>query len=127
MRIPIVSLLALSLFGCHAYVEPTGGYYAESDVVTVAPPEPVFEAVGPPPYAGAVWTAGYWDWRAGRHFWIGGHWATPPRPGLVYVPPTWERRAGGWGRAPSRWIAPSAADRYGRRVWIDSAGRRHYL
>ncbi|HEY2743734.1 MAG TPA: hypothetical protein VGL86_03895 [Polyangia bacterium] len=116
-------------YGEYAVATPT---YARARPVTiaVAPPPPVDEVPPPQPYAGSVWMAGYWDWRAdlGKHVWIAGHWAMPPRAGVVYMPPSWHPSVhGGYYRVPGRWIAGSPRDAYGRHIAYDAAGRPHYF
>ena len=98
--------------------------------VAVAPPEPAVEQPSPSPYPGAVWMAGYWDWRAdmGRHVWVAGKWATPPRPGVVYMPPRWvPDGAGRYYRTNGQWLNDVSHDPYGRHVYYDAAGRAHYF
>ena len=87
------------LGGC--VVAPAPGYYGGA-VVTVAPPAPEVEVYGAPPYAGAVWLGGYWNWVGGRHVWVGGHW-DHGRPGYHWVPHTWERSGGGWRMHEGHW------------------------
>src|SRR5438270_6870747 len=79
--------------GCYSTDTAMEPVYARARPVTVAvaPPPPVDEVPSPEPYVGAVWMAGYWDWRAdlGRHVWVAGHWGTPPSAGVAYMPPSW--------------------------------------
>jgi hypothetical protein len=98
--------------------------------VAVAPPPPATEIPPRQPYPGAVWMAGYWDWRAdlGRHVWVAGHWATPPRAGVVWMPPQWRMSpSGSYYRVPGRWVAGTATDRFGRHLAYDSMGRPYYF
>ena len=87
------------LGGC--VVAPAPGYYY-GGVVTVAPPEPQVEVYGAPPYAGAVWIGGYWNWVGGRHVWVGGHW-DHGRPGYHCVPHAWVHEGGGWRMSRGHW------------------------
>lgn len=127
MRVIAVSLVALAAgcWGEYTYrsTTPTG-----TATVTVAtpPPAPIVETPPPAPSSSSVWVAGNWDWTGGRYVWVGGRWSTPPNPGVVYYPPTWERRGQVWQKSPGRWVSEPTHDRYGRRVWIDGFGRRHY-
>ena len=52
------------------------------------PPAAKVESPGAPPFVGAVWIGGYWQWRDGRHVWVSGHWENE-RPG--YVTGHWRR------------------------------------
>jgi hypothetical protein len=130
-----LSALALcGLFGvagCYGEYRTSdhGTYASVSTAVDVAPPAPIVETPPPAPYAGATWTAGYWDWHAPqrRYIWVGGRWSQPPRPGVVYQPPTWHHDGRGYVRQPGRWVPGQTVDRYGRRVWFDAAGRPHYF
>ncbi|HLW25579.1 MAG TPA: YXWGXW repeat-containing protein [Steroidobacteraceae bacterium] len=69
--------------------------------VTVAPPAPQVEVV-PPPRAGYVWAPGFWEWRDGRHVWVGGHWIVE-RPGYRWVPDRWERHGERWHHERGHW------------------------
>src|SRR5258706_8073632 len=83
-----------------------------------APPPVYYEPV-PPPRVGWVWTPGYWDWRAQRHYWVAGHWVRS-RPGYVYYAPRWYDSGGRWQLYRGGWRArdadgdgvPNYADRY---------------
>ena len=117
--------------GCYHDRYATASYARARPVeVAVAPPAPIDEQPPPEPYVGAVWMAGYWDWRADvdRHVWVAGHWSTPPRVGVVYMPPSWRNNGHGrYYRTPGRWIEGQARDPYGRHVAYDSYGRPHYF
>jgi len=91
---------ALALGGCIVAPAPRP-YYAPA-VVTVEPPPPQVEVVGPPPVVGYVWLGGYWGWQGNRHVWVAGHWDAP-RPGHVWVAHRWVREGGGWRMAPGHW------------------------
>jgi hypothetical protein len=73
--------------------------------VNIAPPAAPYEYV-PAPRVGFVWIPGYWDWRYGRHYWVGGHWARH-RPGYVYQPARWVDYGGRWHSARPYWRAYS--------------------
>jgi hypothetical protein len=126
-------LLGVVVAGAGCYTDtPMQPVYATARPVTiaVAPPPLVDEQPSPEPYVGAVWMAGYWDWRAdlGRHVWVAGHWGTPPRAGVAYMPPSWHAYpSGGYYRAPGRWVAGPNRDAYGRHIAYDSNGRPHYF
>ena len=53
--------------------------------------QPVRVEEVPPPRAGYVWAPGFWEWRGGRHVWVGGHWIGERR-GYHWVPDRWEQR-----------------------------------
>jgi hypothetical protein len=93
------AVLTSLLAGC--VVVPEQPYYT-GEVVSVAPPPPQVEYIGPPPVAGYIWLGGYWGWHGGRHTWVGGHWAAP-RPGYHWVPPAWHQAGPGWRFHPGRW------------------------
>lgn len=120
--------MGLMLGGCYS------GYYGRASVktpaavsVAVAPPAPLLETPTPRPAYGLSWQAGYWDWRGSRYDWVPGRWTAPPRPGVVFVPPQWQQTPYGWQRQPGRWVAGQELDAYGRQVWYDALGRKHYF
>jgi hypothetical protein len=133
MRIIGGLLLGVVAFGAACYYHDTAYErvaYNRPVTVAVAAPPPIEEQPPPEPYLGAAWMAGYWDWRAdlGRHVWVAGHWATPPRTGVVYMPPSWQPDAHGrYFRVEGRWVAGVARDPYGRHLAYDSLGRPHYF
>lgn len=105
-------------------------YATRPVTVAVAPPAPVDEMPPPEPFRGAVWMAGYWDWRGdtNRYVWVAGHWATAPRVGVAYMPPSWRADArGGYYRVPGRWVSAPTRDAYGRHIAYDAYGRPHYF
>ncbi|HYC34974.1 MAG TPA: YXWGXW repeat-containing protein [Usitatibacter sp.] len=67
----------------------------------IAPPAPRHEVI-PAHRPGYVWQPGYWDWRAGRHVWVRGHWVRE-RPGYFWHPSRWENRGGRWYFEQGRW------------------------
>jgi hypothetical protein len=69
--------------------------------VNIGPPAAPYEYI-PAPRAGFVWIPGYWDWRYGRHYWVGGHWARH-RPGYAYQPARWVDHGGRWHYARPYW------------------------
>ena len=51
------------------------------------PPSPVPETSGAAPFAGAVWTPGYWHWHEPQWIWISGWWSgQPPRVPTILPP-----------------------------------------
>ncbi|MEO8523352.1 MAG: YXWGXW repeat-containing protein [Caldimonas sp.] len=62
--------------------------------IQIGPPAPRVEVI-PAPRRGYIWTPGYWDWRGGRHYWVGGNWARERR-GYVYAQPNWVNEGGHW-------------------------------
>jgi hypothetical protein len=126
-----IGLAALTA-GCYheeyAYRPPVASVRALT--VATPPPAPVVETPSVQPYPGAVWTAGYWDWRpeGGRHVWVAGHWTRAPRPGLVWMPPRWQTDgAGRYYLIRGQWVVGASRDAYGRQVYYDAAGRPHYF
>ena len=92
--------LALLLAGC--VVAPSTPYYAD-EAITVAPPPPQVEYVGPPPVVGNVWIGGYWNWGPQhRYTWVPGYW-TAPRPGYRWAPYRWAPDGPRWRQYPGHW------------------------
>ncbi|MEW6466181.1 MAG: hypothetical protein AB1434_09800 [Pseudomonadota bacterium] len=92
---PVLGAVALaSLAGCVVAPYPAGqpvyaGPAVSADVVVhTPPPAPYVEVVPVPPFAGAIWVAGYWSWTNGRHHWVPGRYVAP-RPGYRYEPHRW--------------------------------------
>lgn len=88
---PLAAAAAVALAAA-AFAAPASAQVSVD--VRVGPPAPRYEVV-PAPRAGYVWTPGYWDWRAGRHYWVNGTWARE-RPGYVYTEPRWVNDGGRW-------------------------------
>ncbi|WP_067067184.1 hypothetical protein, partial [Roseateles chitosanitabidus] len=93
------------------YVEPP---LVQPDPVFIdtAPPPMLVEVPPPPPFAGAVWTGGYWGWQS-RWVWCAGRWSAPPRPDYVWVQPYYEHRDGAvvfvsgyWGARDVAFVPP---------------------
>ncbi len=92
LKLGLIAALAGSLFmtACE------GSYY-----VTEQPVEPVYERPLPP-YSGAVWIDGDWDWVGGNYVYIRGHWARPRR-GRAWVRGSWEHGARGYRWHKGHW------------------------
>jgi hypothetical protein len=73
-----------------------------------APPAPRYERV-PAQRAGYAWSPGHWEWRSGRHEWIGGNWVQV-RNGYAYTPARWTERNGRWQFESQRWDRDSDRD-----------------
>ncbi len=69
--------------------------------VDVAPPPPRYEVV-PAPRVGFVWAPGVWEWRNGRHVWIGGHYVRERR-GMYWHPDRWEQVDNRWAFKRGAW------------------------
>jgi hypothetical protein len=69
--------------------------------VDVAPPPVRVEEV-PGPRSGYVWAPGYWEWRGGRHVWVGGRWIGERR-GYHWVPDRWDQRGPHWHHYRGHW------------------------
>ncbi len=69
--------------------------------VDIAPPAAQVEVV-PPARVGYVWAPGFWEWRDGRHVWIGGHWIGERR-GYHWVPDRWDPVGGRWHHERGHW------------------------
>lgn len=95
-----LSVGAASLLSLGAVAIPTAAQ-AQAIVIQTAPPPPRFERV-PPPRRGYVWSPGHWEWRGGRHAWVGGVWMRE-RPGYAYRAPEWRQVDGRWQYASPRW------------------------
>lgn len=104
--------LALAVAGLSALsacvVTPVGRSYAyvpagEVIIADVGPPAPYVEVVPVAPYAGAVWINGYWGWRGGRHYWVGGRYEQP-RLGYGWAPHRWVQHDNRWHLEGGAWF-----------------------
>ena len=60
-------------------------------------------AVGPRPYAGAVWVGPEWRWRNGQYQSVPGYWARPRQHRSVWVPGYWQHSRWGYRWVPGYW------------------------
>lgn len=74
-----------------------------TDDVREAPPPPRVVPRPPRPFAGAVWTDGYWTWSGSAFVWIDGAWVHPI-PGRRWVPWRWDHQHGHWTLIPGGWV-----------------------
>jgi hypothetical protein len=95
-------LLPAVTFADHRYVRGVR--------VTIAPPALRYESPPPAPSPRHQWIAGYWGWRGGKHLWMEGHWALPPRPGYVWEPARWDQDGGAWTFIDGHWRTAEEAD-----------------
>ena len=89
------------------YVDPPL-YQPPPIAVAWAPPPMLVERPPSPPFAGAVWTGGYWTWQ-GNWVWAAGRWAMPPEPGYAWVQPYYEHRDGVVVFITGHWSGPGVA------------------
>lgn len=78
---------------------------AEPALAPGSPPELPSERRGDPPYEGALWASGHWDWDGDQWLWAAGGWIAP-MPGYDFVNGYWQPVAGGW-----RWVTGGWAPR----------------
>ncbi len=102
--------------GYQGYPPPQAGYesYPPPQVVytEVAPPAPLVEVRPAPPYGGAIWIGGYWNWNHRRYHWVGGRWDRP-RHGYAWHAPRWQRQGHRWAVHTGGWRR-YGGDRYDR-------------
>ena len=89
-RLASVAILAAA---SAAFTAPAQAVPLRVDIA-VGPPAPR-GAVIPVPRPGWVWAPGYWDWRRGHHYWVGGTWVRE-RHGYFYHRPEWVNHGGHW-------------------------------
>ncbi len=63
----------------------------KSVVVEQAPPAPRLEVVPLSPGPRYVWVPGYWSYRYGHWYWVGGTWVMRPHATAVWVGGYWAR------------------------------------
>jgi hypothetical protein len=72
--------------------------------VGVAPPPLVVYEPPPVPFAGSIWTPGYWAWSPiFGYYWVPGAWVRPPGIGLYWTPPWWGFDNGLYGFHDGYW------------------------
>jgi hypothetical protein len=110
----LVSLVALSLAGCHAL-----GYkpsqQADDQPATASQPYNVEMAPVPPPVPSDeirpvitdpmsyVWRPGHWIYENRQFTWVPGELMNRPSPTAVWSPDRWEKRAFGWVYVHGYW------------------------
>jgi len=72
-------------------------------VVRTPPPPAQVEIRPAPPFRGAVWISGHWNYKHGNWVWVPGHWKSPPWPKAIWVPGHWKKTPRGWKWAPGHW------------------------
>lgn len=68
------------------------------------PPPPRVEAPAPMPVAGAVWTAGHWQWDGSAWVWVTGAWQMPPSAAATWRAPRWIVDGNGVRFDPGDWV-----------------------
>jgi len=96
MKRKILSVILLAVF---VIFSVSGCFYE----VRTPPPPPKAEIRPVPPFDGAVWIRGHWQWRRGRWVWVPGHWQRPPRSDAIWVPGHWKKTPWGWKWIPGHW------------------------
>jgi YXWGXW repeat-containing protein len=81
----------------------SGGTYAASVVVRIAPPAPIVETRPLRPGPRHVWVDGYHRWGGREYVWVPGYWAVPPRHHAHWVRAHWVHRRGGWVLVEGHW------------------------
>lgn len=69
-----------------------------------APPAAGRETPPPAPIAGAIWTAGHWQWDGRSWVWVAGSWQLPPSAGLRWQSAGWRATGGVFVFVPGGWI-----------------------
>jgi hypothetical protein len=88
--------------------DPTEAYQPPPPPVTqvitgTPPPAPVEEIHPAPPFEGATWMPGYWQWNGYRYVWVIGRWSRRPA-GYEWEQHRWEHRGDGrWAQRPGHW------------------------
>src|ERR1700761_7102107 len=95
------ALLLSMLMAAGGAALPTIASAGVSVDIDVAPPPVRVETV-PPPRVGYVWAPGCWEWRGGRHVWVGGRWIGERR-GYHWAPAAWVQAGPRWHYAPGHW------------------------
>jgi hypothetical protein len=73
------------------------------EVADVQPPPPPQEVRPAPPFEGAVWVPGYWQWQGHQHVWVAGTWSAQPH-GWRWEDHRWKKRDDGrWEHHEGHW------------------------
>jgi hypothetical protein len=86
MKLRVFALVAVVFAALGTMSSSQGAVFVS---VGFAPPALVSYAPPPVPFAGAIWTPGYWAWNGFTYFWVPGAWVRPPGIGLYWTPPWW--------------------------------------
>lgn len=101
----VVLVLALVVTGC------SGAAPRPAHVTTSREPPPPPAATldhGPPPYAGAAWVEGHWEWDGLQYVWVDGYWIDLPTGSVRQA--TWSYGDDGWSFEPGAMIAPEGSE-----------------
>lgn len=93
--------LSAALGGCAVY-PVQDNYYGYAQSAIPAPPPPLHENPGFPPYFDFIWISGNWNWAGSRYVWVPGRWEAS-RPGYFWVPHRWEHDGKLWRQHGGRW------------------------
>ena len=104
MKLRVFALVTV-LFAALGALSPSQGAVAVGFSVGFAPPPLVVYTPPPVPFAGAIWTPGYWAWSPvyGTYYWVPGAWVRPPGIGLYWTPPWWGFDNGFYGFHDGYW------------------------
>ena len=81
----------------------TPSLFAQSVLITIAPPPlPVYEQPDCPE-DGYIWTPGYWAYGEYGYFWVPGVWIEAPEPGFLWTPGYWGYDGGHYGWHGGYW------------------------
>jgi hypothetical protein len=88
-HLPLLKLMKTRsiLFACLLGATPT--LFAQSILITVAPPPLVVYEQPPCPEEGYFWNPGYWAYGDDGYFWVPGAWVEVPQPGYFWTPGYW--------------------------------------
>ncbi len=83
--------------------QPASAAYVDVQIGAAPPPPIRVEHRWAPPYRGAVWIPGHYEWARGRYVWFGGYYGYPPRPGAYWIAPRYYTRGGVYYYHAGRW------------------------
>ena len=95
-HLPILNLMKARyiLLACLLGATPT--LFAQTVLITVAPPPLVVYEQPPCPEEGYFWSPGYWAYGDDGYFWVPGTWVEVPRPGYLWTPGYWGFASGNY-------------------------------
>src|ERR1700726_2107542 len=89
------------LLACLLGITPS--LFAQSVLITIAPPPlPVYEQPDCPE-DGYIWSPGYWAYGEDGYFWVPGVWVEVPEPGFLWTPGYWGFVGGYYGWHGGYW------------------------
>lgn len=105
----VAALTSVLLGACGGAIVTTSRLEGSIWVDRAPPPPPSATRMpGSPPYEGAAWVEGHWEWDGLQFVWVDAYWIDAGSD--VLVQPGWERRGDRWEFVPGHLVPPDGAE-----------------